>query len=282
MATPKRPSIFWVAVITFPILWIGSIWLVPLAVQRHFGVDACSPHAATTGRPTAECSKAREMLAIYGTFGDMFGAVNALFSGLALAGVALTLIWQTQEQMRQAKPFLIARMDPESEGGVFISKPSKTSAKIAIPFEVDVPLTNASDEAALNVHVELKISDCDLVLSGSVPVPIAGKASHVIKLRNSNGVSGENAAHLVDALINKDGVVAALSIKYSSLSGVRWKSGVKYRLRLSAVLKDGDARLLKAAIDDLGEAGDDAAWTTPTKVQLDVVDVEDSWSYHED
>ena len=32
-----------------------------------------------------------------GTFGDMFGAVNALFSGLAFAGLIVTLIYQKEE-----------------------------------------------------------------------------------------------------------------------------------------------------------------------------------------
>lgn len=32
-----------------------------------------------------------------GTFGDMFGAVNALFSGLAFAGLIITLIMQHEE-----------------------------------------------------------------------------------------------------------------------------------------------------------------------------------------
>ena len=36
-----------------------------------------------------------------GTFGDMFGAVNALFSGLAFAGLIVTLIYQKEEHKLQ-------------------------------------------------------------------------------------------------------------------------------------------------------------------------------------
>jgi hypothetical protein len=32
-----------------------------------------------------------------GTFGDMFGSVNALFSGLALAGIIFTILLQRKE-----------------------------------------------------------------------------------------------------------------------------------------------------------------------------------------
>lgn len=38
-----------------------------------------------------------------GTFGDMFGAVNALFSGLAFAGLIITLIMQHEELGLQRK-----------------------------------------------------------------------------------------------------------------------------------------------------------------------------------
>jgi predicted Zn-dependent peptidase len=38
----------------------------------------------------------KEKLAQSGTFGDMFGAVNALFSGLAMAGVIYTITQQNQ------------------------------------------------------------------------------------------------------------------------------------------------------------------------------------------
>lgn len=44
-----------------------------------------------------------------GTFGDQFGAVNALFSALALAGVIYTLIQQQQEMREQRREFMVNR-----------------------------------------------------------------------------------------------------------------------------------------------------------------------------
>jgi|GEM_PF-6872014 len=44
-----------------------------------------------------------------GTFGDQFGAVNALFSGLALAGVIYTLIQQQHEMTAQRREFMVNR-----------------------------------------------------------------------------------------------------------------------------------------------------------------------------
>ena len=44
-----------------------------------------------------------------GAFGDQFGAVNALFSGLALAGVIYTLIQQQEEMSAQRREFMNSR-----------------------------------------------------------------------------------------------------------------------------------------------------------------------------
>ena len=44
-----------------------------------------------------------------GTFGDQFGAVNALFTGLSLAGIIITL-WQQQEELKdQRREFMTSR-----------------------------------------------------------------------------------------------------------------------------------------------------------------------------
>ena len=40
-----------------------------------------------------------------GTFGDMFGAVNALFSGLAFAGLIVTLLYQKEELKLQREEY---------------------------------------------------------------------------------------------------------------------------------------------------------------------------------
>ncbi|MBI9084695.1 MAG: hypothetical protein JEZ11_13955 [Desulfobacterales bacterium] len=44
-----------------------------------------------------------------GTFGDMFGTINALFSGLAFAGVIYTILLQTQELKYQREDNAMTR-----------------------------------------------------------------------------------------------------------------------------------------------------------------------------
>jgi len=46
-----------------------------------------------------------------GTFGDMFGAINALFSGLALAGIILAIFLQKQELELQRKELELTRQE---------------------------------------------------------------------------------------------------------------------------------------------------------------------------
>jgi uncharacterized membrane protein len=46
---------------------------------------------------------------VRGTFGDMFGSVNALFSGLALAGIILTILLQRQELSLQRQELKYTR-----------------------------------------------------------------------------------------------------------------------------------------------------------------------------
>lgn len=46
-----------------------------------------------------------------GTFGDMFGAINALFSGLALAGVVIAIMLQRQELMLQRRELEMTRQE---------------------------------------------------------------------------------------------------------------------------------------------------------------------------
>ena len=53
-----------------------------------------------------------------GQFGDQFGAVNALFSGLAFAGLIFTIILQKKELALQREELTLARGIKRSEGTV--------------------------------------------------------------------------------------------------------------------------------------------------------------------
>jgi hypothetical protein len=46
-----------------------------------------------------------------GAFGDMFGSINALFSGLAFAGIIITIILQSQELKEQRRELKLTRRE---------------------------------------------------------------------------------------------------------------------------------------------------------------------------
>lgn len=52
---------------------------------------------------------------VRGTFGDMFGSVNALFSGLALAGIILTILLQRKELRLQREELRDTRKEFETQ-----------------------------------------------------------------------------------------------------------------------------------------------------------------------
>src|SRR5688500_3428531 len=71
---PKAPYILFGSIIV--------VWLLCWFLVSYFIDD---PSAATTNWSTR------------GQFGDMFGTVNALFSGLAFAGIIFTILLQREE-----------------------------------------------------------------------------------------------------------------------------------------------------------------------------------------
>lgn len=72
------------SVVLVIVLWVSSIWFVPWYVS--------------------DWSKAQSSpLTNFSIFGDMFGAVNALFSGLAFAGVIIAILLQREELKLQRK-----------------------------------------------------------------------------------------------------------------------------------------------------------------------------------
>ncbi|MCK4661050.1 MAG: hypothetical protein KAV82_16135 [Phycisphaerae bacterium] len=73
-------------------LIVGCVVVLVLAAFVFYvlGLFACSIS-------DGECNAVNKKWALLGTFGDSFGAMNALFSGVALIGVVVALIYQRRE-----------------------------------------------------------------------------------------------------------------------------------------------------------------------------------------
>lgn len=96
-----------------------------------------------------------------GVFGDQFGAVNALFSALALAGVIYTLIQQQQEMKAQRREFMNNRsytlaykqvelVNKELEKGMY-----SRSTELSAQFEFDIFDTALSNIRDANMSKDI-------------------------------------------------------------------------------------------------------------------------------
>jgi hypothetical protein len=81
-----------------------ALWIVNLLIPFIF----MYLERSGAGRSVAE-SYSKDNLARTGTFGDTFGAVNSLFSGLAFAGVAVAVVFQWRELRHLEEQTAIAR-----------------------------------------------------------------------------------------------------------------------------------------------------------------------------
>ena len=62
----------------------------------------------------------------HGTFGDLFGAINALFSGLAFLGVIVAILLQKEELKEQRKEIIQSRI-AQDKSALALSTQSKIS-----------------------------------------------------------------------------------------------------------------------------------------------------------
>ena len=91
-----------------------------------------------------------------GLFGDMFGSVNALFSGLALAGVVLTLFMQHRELGLQREELQLTRnqlkktTDAQEASGESLARQAVANERAA----VIAGLVAVVDHFAIRIKVE--------------------------------------------------------------------------------------------------------------------------------
>lgn len=120
-----------------------------------------------------------------GQVGDMFGAVNALFSGLAFVGVVSALVIQSRQMQAQSRdvaaqltemriardsqvqPFLAASLDEH----ILLNKPrlyASLGTRARLSFKLTV--VNASQEPAINIRVSTALSAPGIEPLGRVSV----------------------------------------------------------------------------------------------------------------
>lgn len=259
----KRKAGIGVVVLVFLciiILWASSIVFVPMLLKIvEMAAPICDPKVAT-------CP---EYVGKYGSVGDLFGAVNALFSGLALASIALTL-WVDSKSRREAKkPFLVAS---KSTGGDWVVEMPKTiGAGTSVPFVFDMAVFNQGQEVALNVSICVSVQSRNVSENYELQVPLV--PSQVALERVTLQIKGEDLEFVLGKLTSRQNVCISVVTKYTSMDDVTWKTCVVYEVVLSEERRDLDLiNLIRA------ETWRDE-WQDGAKVPLNVQIKRGSWSY---
>lgn len=187
-------------------IWISTIWIVPQLFTW------------LTGKPGGSLPDE------YGPLGDMFGAVNSLFSGLALGAIALTLWFEARSRRDARKPLVVGSIPSKD---VTICRPVISNGKTVVQIRVPVSFSNQSADAALNVSSEIRtITDrksCWQVgLDGPLVKDEKQEEEFLVEM------SEEQWGPLLGSLTAQCPVEIELRTEYRSLEGVNWTTEVIY------------------------------------------------------
>lgn len=230
------PALFLLCVL----VWFSAIFWVPVIADF---LDR-KPAMCTEAPESEEC---KSRVARFGATGDLFGAVNALFSSLALFSVAWT-IWSEGRARREGrKPLLIYDLGQDS---VMFDGPEFNDPK-ALILKIEGELKNLG-EAALNASVDLH-----LVAKGRIiplgrkllDIPVAGGTTSGKELAYKIRLQSEDLKAVVSALTSNGTHETELHVytKCVSLEVVPWETKAIYVLefyggdKLTALMTKGEA-----------------------------------------
>jgi hypothetical protein len=245
-------------------LWLSAIFWLPLITSW---LRSRYPDCASDPIEAA-CSDIFQLL---GTTGDLFGAVNALFSGIALFAVAWSIWTDSQARKLSKKPFLIVRLNEDS---LTLDDAQFTEPK-GLRFVIEAEIENLG-EPSLNIQAAAFLD-------------VAGRrfaialASELLPMGASSSRDAIFRARLdreaIRALIQDfqhigQHPMLSVSIEYSSLEEVRWETSVKYELETQDVAK------LVALVDNRHEEFD-RHWQGGVAVGLRATTQPGSWAHRQ-
>lgn len=235
-------------------LWASTLLWVPLILSKLFAAHG-----------------SELTIAHFGSLGDMFGAVNALFSGLALGAIALTLWLEARSRREARKPLVLGAIESKS---VEISRPYLDSGAPKVRVAFPVKLSNQTADAALNVALKLRI------LVGSRPLGEVGLDGPLLRSIEQEAVVDFDLAKrtwepLLDALTSQRDVEVELSTTYRSLEGINWRTVVSYRLFVRPT--DQHYGLLDTLRN--GTWGDEGVWQNDASVAVSAEIKQGSWDH---
>jgi hypothetical protein len=237
--TRRRTSIAILLVSLF--VWISTVlWLPPISTYLQKNIAECKADAASE-----TCARA---LAKIGATGDLFGAVNSLFSGLALFAVAWTLWIDSRSRQESQKPLLVFELDDD---GTILNEASFADPR-SVRLELDGSIHNMGS-AAINAKI-----DVSLVMDGRIAkletfshlMPLAMSAKQAVSFKARLGRA--DIETIVACCHARRPTLLEVSVTCTSLESVCWRTGVRYQLdfdpvpRLEALLGRDQAEFDRA------------------------------------
>lgn len=247
------------------VAWLLTIEVSPLIASKILGASNQCPSGLL-----ADC---KDILAALGASGDVFGAINSLFSGLALFAVAYTLWSDANARRESRKPLVTNYLDIDS---IIIKNPKITPVS-EIDLSVASKVINKNGEAALNVVLRCQIKAEDVPLANfdsylSQPLVSAGSEG----VEKTISLKGDALAKLLGRLTEDNKPIAFIfEIEYESLENVKWETKVTY----DVTCKPGDRRRrlnsLRSRTDDF-----ERLWDNGAQVALEAQVRGGSWVHH--
>ena len=241
------------------VCWAASLFLVPAAFEWMVSNASCGEESAS------ECGA--KAIASYGAFGDMFGAASALFSGLALAAIALTLYIDAAARVRSRRPLVVAQLD--TEYAFQISRPVTADGSTTIVLEGRFSIANKSDEPAFNASVQISVPSIGLKVSK----PHSGFVIEQSSVEWKAEVTAESVESALRLLTENRTIELHVAASYSNLDGAKWRTSHRYAIARRGATRDVD--LLNSIRN--GEWVD--RWDAQDVVQLTAKVVADSWTH---
>lgn len=237
-------------------VWASSLWFVPHlhSVLSEGGVPS-----------------ARVDISSYGSIGDMFGAVNALFSGLALGAIALTLWLEARSRREARKPLVVGGIDSTD---TTIGRPKRRGNDVFVPLRVPVKWSNQTADAALNVSGKLR-----LLLASKVSWKV-GLDGPLLREADQDTVFEVELAEaewgpILTELTSQRPVEMELTTIYRSLEGVDWMTVVTYIFSVRTT--DQHYGLLDAVRN--GTWSDEGVWQVDALVPVSARIKQGSWDH---
>ena len=251
-------------------IWASSLWWFPRAASLVLP-DQDVPSSEDARINGQSAMSATPSATDIGSVGDWFGAVNALFSGLALIGVGYSLYRQAEYSRRAVKPLLHPVIDSAAGlGGVTVLRYNVENGAVLLPISIAIKLQNLSAEVALDADVDVEVNGHAISIPVGVGRPLTANDQETVTIKGS--LKGDAASAWIRELEAGRGEVAVV-VKYQSVEEI--KRSTHYRFRLT--IDPSDVEVLQLAVSQTDQTA--SAWGGGKKVQFDVAPITGTWRW---